>query len=56
MKLSSHNLAVNSAKCYNLQEDIKICKICEKKRTEMKFIWFLVAINMITFEEKHLAT
>ena len=34
MKLSSHNLAVNSAKCYNLQEDIKICKICEKKRTE----------------------
>ena len=33
-KLSSHNLAINSAKCYNLEEDIKICKNCEKKGKE----------------------
>ena len=34
MKLSSHNLAINLAKRYNLEEDIKICKNYEKKGTE----------------------
>ena len=34
MKLSSHSLAINSAKHYNPEENIKICKNCEKKRTE----------------------
>ena len=31
MRLSSHNFAINTTKWYNLQEDIKICKNCEKK-------------------------
>ena len=32
--LSSHNFAKNTTKWYNLQEDIKICKNCEKKEIE----------------------
>ena len=31
---SSHNVAINSTKWYNFQEDMKICKICEKKEID----------------------
>ena len=36
IRLSSHNLAINATKWYNLQEDMNICKICEKKEKENK--------------------
>ena len=32
--MSSLNFAINTTKWYNLQEDMKICKNCEKKETE----------------------
>ena len=32
IRLLSHNFAINTTKWYNLQEDMKICKNCEKKR------------------------
>ena len=34
VRLSSHNFAINTTKWYNLQEDMKICKNCEKKEIE----------------------
>ena len=34
IRLSSHNFAINTNNCYNLQEDMKICKNCEKKEIE----------------------
>ena len=34
IRLSSHNLAINTTKWYNLEEDINICKNCEKKEIE----------------------
>ena len=34
IRLSSHNFATNTTKWYNLQEDMKICKYCEKKEIE----------------------
>ena len=34
--LSSHNFALNTTKWYNLQEQMKICKNCEKKEIEDK--------------------
>ena len=33
---SSHNFAINTTKWYNLQEEMKICKNCEKKEIENK--------------------
>ena len=32
--MSSHNFAISITKWYNLQEEMKICKNCEKKETE----------------------
>ena len=32
--LSCHNLAINTTKWYNLQENMEICKNCEKKEIE----------------------
>ena len=32
--LSPHNFAINTSKWHNLLEDIKICKICQKKEIE----------------------
>ena len=34
IRLSSHNFAINTTKWYNLQEDMKICKNCQKKEIE----------------------
>ena len=34
IRLSSHNFAINTTKWYNLQEEMKICKNCEKKEIE----------------------
>ena len=34
IRLPSHNFAINTNNCYNLQEDMKICKNCEKKEIE----------------------
>ena len=34
IRFSSHNFATNITKWYNHQEDIKICKNCEKKVTK----------------------
>ena len=34
--MSSHNFAINTTKGYNLQEEKKICKNCEKKEIEDK--------------------
>ena len=31
IRLSSHNFAINTTTWYNLQEEMKICKNCEKK-------------------------
>ena len=31
IRLSSHSFAINTSKWYNLEEDMKICKNCEKK-------------------------
>ena len=36
IRLSSHNFAINTTKWYNLQEEMKICKNCEKKEIENK--------------------
>ena len=36
IRLSSHNFAINTTKWYNLQEDMKICKNCEKKEIEIE--------------------
>ena len=34
IRLSTHNFAINTTKWYNLQEEMKICKNCEKKEKE----------------------
>ena len=34
IRLSSNNLAINTTKWYNFQEDMKISKNCEKKETQ----------------------
>ena len=34
IRLSSRNFAISTTKWYNLQEDMKICKNCEKKEIE----------------------
>ena len=34
IRLSSHNFPINTTKWYNLQEEMKICKNCEKKEIE----------------------
>ena len=34
IRLLSHNFAINAIKWYNLQEDMKICRNCEKKEIE----------------------
>ena len=34
IRLSSHNFAINTTKWYNLQEEMKICKNCEKEEIE----------------------
>ena len=36
IRLLSHNFAINTTKWYNLQEEMKICKNCEKKEIENK--------------------
>ena len=46
-------MAINNTKWYNLHEDIKFCKNWKKSEIENEmhmFIWFLVAMSMITFE------
>ena len=34
IRLSSHNFAINTTKWYNLQDEMKICKNCDKKEIE----------------------
>ena len=38
IRFSSHNFAINTINWYNLQEDMEICKNCEKKETENEII------------------
>ena len=33
--VSSHNFAINTNKCYNLQGDMKNCKNCERKEIQL---------------------
>ena len=34
IRLSYHSFAINTSKWYNLEEDMKICKNCEKKEIQ----------------------
>ena len=54
--LPSHNFAINTTKSYNLQEEMKIRKNCEKKKRRNSYMRFLVVVSIITFEGKHLTT
>ena len=38
IRLSSHNLTINTTKWYNLQEDMKICKHYDKKEIENEIL------------------
>ena len=51
--MPSHNFTINTAKWYNIQEDMKICQNFEKKEIKNEIHIILVAISMITFEGKH---
>ena len=38
ISFSSQNFTINTTKWYNLQEEMKVCQNCEKKKKKMKFI------------------
>ena len=54
IRISSHNLSINTTKWYNLQEDIKLVLIV--KIWKMKSIHILVLKSIVIFEGKYLTT
>ena len=56
IRLSSHKFVISTIKWYNLQEDMKICKNCERKEIGNEIHMIFSCDKMTTVEGKHFMT